>query len=70
MGFDFTSSLGPETPTSTVALCMNKYLLFPTGWHQREPDNPLFNPPESLKKLVAEGKFGMKTGEGFYKHKK
>ena len=37
------------------------------GWY---PDNPLFQPTESVNKRVAEGKHGMKTGEGFYKYEK
>lgn len=43
---------------------------FCTGWHEKEPDNPLFHPSERLNKLVEEGKYGMKTGEGFYQYKK
>ncbi|XP_077287864.1 hydroxyacyl-coenzyme A dehydrogenase, mitochondrial-like [Arctopsyche grandis] len=40
------------------------------GWHKKFPDNPLFKPVESLNKLVAEGKLGIKSGEGYYKYKK
>jgi len=34
------------------------------------PENPLFNPSPLLNKMVAEGKFGMKNGQGFRTHKK
>jgi len=40
------------------------------GWHKKFPDNPVFVPTETVKKLVKEGKLGVKTGEGFYKYKK
>lgn len=40
------------------------------GWHQKFPDNPLFEPLPSLQKLVDEKKLGVKTGEGFYSYKK
>lgn len=40
------------------------------GWHKKFPDNPLFLPNESVKKLLKQGKLGMKTGEGFYKYNK
>ena len=34
-----------------------------------DPGNPLFGQSPMLNKLVAEGKFGKKTGEGVYKNK-
>ena len=40
------------------------------GWHEKMPENPLFNPLPTLNKLVSEGKLGVKTGEGFYSYKK
>lgn len=40
------------------------------GWHKKYPDNPLFNPVPIQKRLLAEGKLGKKTGEGFYKYNK
>ncbi|XP_022170884.1 hydroxyacyl-coenzyme A dehydrogenase, mitochondrial-like [Myzus persicae] len=40
------------------------------GWHEKFPENPLFNPLPSLQKLVGEKKLGVKTGEGYYCYKK
>lgn len=41
-----------------------------SGWYEKYPENPLFKPTESVKKLIAEGKLGIKSGEGFYKYNK
>lgn len=40
------------------------------GWHEKDPQNPLFQPLPLLENLVKEGKLGVKTGEGFYKYNK
>lgn len=53
----------------TMAQLENVFFFFPAGWTEKDPKNPLFAPIESLNKLVAEGKWGRKTGEGFYKYK-
>ncbi|GFS55970.1 hydroxyacyl-coenzyme A dehydrogenase, mitochondrial [Trichonephila inaurata madagascariensis] len=60
--------MGPFELLDYVGLDTTLFIL--NGWHEKYPENPLFQPSEMLKKLVSEGKLGMKTGEGFYKHKK
>ncbi|XP_055942704.1 hydroxyacyl-coenzyme A dehydrogenase, mitochondrial-like [Argiope bruennichi] len=60
--------MGPFELLDYVGLDTTLFIL--EGWQEKYPDNPLFQPSEMLKKLVSEGKLGMKTGEGFYKHQK
>ncbi|GIX91152.1 hydroxyacyl-coenzyme A dehydrogenase, mitochondrial, partial [Caerostris extrusa] len=60
--------MGPFELLDYVGLDTTLFIL--EGWHEKYPENPLFPPSEMLKKLVSEGKLGMKTGEGFYKHQK
>lgn len=59
--------LGPFELLDYVGLDTSKFII--DGWCEMEPDNPLFSPSPLLNKLVAEGKLGKKTGEGFYKYK-
>lgn len=60
--------MGPIELGDYVGLDTCKFII--DGWHKAYPDNPLFAPSALLNKLVSEGKLGMKTGEGFYNHKK
>uniref|UniRef100_A0A914HUM9 3-hydroxyacyl-CoA dehydrogenase n=1 Tax=Globodera rostochiensis TaxID=31243 RepID=A0A914HUM9_GLORO len=40
------------------------------GWNEKYPEETLFHPIKCLDNLVADGKFGLKSGEGFYKYTK
>ncbi|KAK0139634.1 Hydroxyacyl-coenzyme A dehydrogenase, mitochondrial [Merluccius polli] len=59
--------MGPFELLDYVGLDTAKFIM--DGWSAMAPDNPLFGQSEMLNKLVAEGKYGKKTGEGFYKYK-
>ncbi|KAF3852544.1 hypothetical protein NQZ68_006162 [Dissostichus eleginoides] len=59
--------MGPFELSDYVGLDTMKFIM--DGWSAANPDNPMFAQSEVLNKLVAEGKFGKKTGEGFYKYK-
>lgn len=58
--------MGPLELADYVGLDTNKFIL--DGWSASYPDQPLFRPIGLLDKLVAEGKLGRKSGEGFYKY--
>jgi len=58
--------MGPFQLADYVGLDTTKFII--DGWHQKDPENSLFFPCETLNKLVADGKFGKKSGEGFYKY--
>jgi len=60
--------MGPFELADYTGLDTNKSVT--ETYARYEPDNPLFRPNQLLNKLVAEGKLGIKTGEGFYKYKK
>lgn len=57
--------MGPITLTDYVGLDTTLYIL--EGWAMNYPDEPAFAVPEVLRRKVAEGKLGRKSGEGFYK---
>ncbi|XP_050391069.1 hydroxyacyl-coenzyme A dehydrogenase, mitochondrial [Patella vulgata] len=60
--------MGPFELADYVGLDTTKFII--DGWHEKFPENPLFQPSPLLNKLVSEGNLGMKTGKGFYSHKK
>ncbi|CAG4988295.1 unnamed protein product [Colias eurytheme] len=60
--------MGPIELVDYVGLDTTKFIL--DGWHKKFPDQALFKPIAIMNKLVAEGKLGVKTGEGFYKYEK
>ena len=57
--------MGPITLTDYVGLDTTLSII--EGWCERYPDEPTFQIPESLRRLVAEGKTGRKTGEGYFR---
>ncbi|XP_052035198.1 hydroxyacyl-coenzyme A dehydrogenase, mitochondrial [Apodemus sylvaticus] len=59
--------MGPFELLDYVGLDTTKFIL--DGWHEMDPQNPLFQPSPSMNNLVAQKKLGRKTGEGFYKYK-
>jgi 3-hydroxyacyl-CoA dehydrogenase len=60
--------MGPFELADYVGLDTSQFIQ--KGWETNYPSEPLFRSSELLDKLVGEGKFGAKTGEGFYKHQK
>ncbi len=65
MQFGCGHPMGPLTLTDYVGLDTTLFIL--KGWKESYPDEPAFAVPAILETLVAEGKLGRKTGEGFYK---
>ena len=60
--------MGPFELADYVGLDTSKFIT--DGWRNKFPDEPLFKASALLDKLVNEGKFGRKSGEGFYKYSK
>jgi len=60
--------MGPFELLDYVGLDTSKFII--DGWSKKYPNEQLFRPCALLDKLVAQGKLGKKTGEGFYKYKK
>ncbi|XP_031627202.1 hydroxyacyl-coenzyme A dehydrogenase, mitochondrial-like [Contarinia nasturtii] len=60
--------MGPIELADYVGLDTTNNIL--KGWHEKDPENPLYKPIPMLENLVKEGKFGVKSGEGFYKYNK
>ncbi|XP_052871353.1 hydroxyacyl-coenzyme A dehydrogenase, mitochondrial-like [Anopheles cruzii] len=60
--------MGPIELTDYVGVDLTKNIL--QGWHEKDPENPLYVPIKLIDKMVSEGKLGVKSGEGFYSYKK
>lgn len=65
MCFGCGHPMGPITLSDYVGLDTTLSIL--EGWVERYPDEPTVSIPESLRRLVAAGKLGRKTGEGYYR---
>lgn len=67
---DAAMQFGCGHPMGPITLCdyvgLDTTLSIIEGWCGRFPDEPAFRVPESLRGLVAAGKFGRKTGEGYF----
>lgn len=59
--------MGPLELADFTGLDTKKFVL---GIMYEKTGNPVFRPIPLLNKLVGEGKFGRKSGEGFYKYEK
>ncbi|XP_023716107.2 hydroxyacyl-coenzyme A dehydrogenase, mitochondrial [Cryptotermes secundus] len=60
--------MGPFELMDYIGLDTHKIVA--DGWHRKFPNSHTFRPSEILETMVAEGKLGVKSGEGFYKYDK
>ncbi|EPZ34818.1 NAD(P)-binding domain-containing protein [Rozella allomycis CSF55] len=60
--------MGPFELLDYVGLDVVKFIN--DAWHAKNPQDPMFQPSQSINKLVAEGNLGKKTGKGFYDYTK
>jgi len=60
--------MGPFELMDYIGLDTMKFIM--DGWHQRCPEDHRYTPCAGLDKLVAGGKTGRKSGEGFYRYAK
>lgn len=60
--------MGPFELADYVGLDTTRFII--DGWSQKFPDVQMFKQSPYLNKLVAEGKLGKKTGQGFYNYDK
>lgn len=60
--------MGPFELADFVGLDTLKSIV--DGWAKLEPTAQLYEPSPLLNQLVAEGKFGKKSGAGFYDYNK
>jgi len=60
--------MGPFELTDYVGIDTCKFIM--DGWSEKYPDVELFRQSPLINKMVAEGKLGMKTGQGFYDYRK
>ena len=56
---------GPLTLLDYVGVDTSLFIL--EGWVRDFPNEPTFVVPEILRTMVAEGKLGRKSGQGFYR---
>lgn len=60
--------MGPFELTDYVGLDTTLHII--NGWHEKYPENPLFEPSQLIAEKVKQGKLGVKSGEGFYTYQK